>query len=846
MYSHSQYSQDAVDYQPHVYVGVIASALPSGTVSAYSNPQSFGDVSLPDSQLPHQTQSTQEFTESPEDNLHSNPDLFAQPHHSLGNAQTRASKETNSLNMQIHPQSRLGHSDDEVSLRYQQSGYHSEFLQENPFSPRPRENMKDDSYVHYQSNLGDPRFQTMFENSKEDVPAYSCQFFEEPNAQFTHRSFASHRHSTACIPPPPTSLQYQVQPKARFSVPTTPTNGLNSAQSPTKKSSIARSRTMSMAPVQTSVVWSPLERSFGALGMPITPERQSFQSFQSPQYAPGSALQDPDPSQAARVLASMASSNTPYKFPAHLGYATSDGMIPTMIRSISKVFQTTNVSPYDQGSSMYPKEPEPWDCASPEDDCQSDSGSSTCTEICDRPDCEDEGREDCELDPCTPGCHVIPCTDPKSCNPKSLCTTPCPVSVPVPAYNTDMVLMGMESMDMTFAQCEWALQNGHGQCNASLPSRGALGEHVLKNHIQPQLAQICPFECGATVVPDSLAEHVIGEHQKSTFSQFVCLARGCDFIGQNEADLDEHLKSAHLSKGVECHWGDCSVTAKNPDALNGHVRTEHLSMKTPITTPSESLDSPSESLDSPVHLTPPGDDRKVCLWVAHDSDTPCHVVFDTGNELQAHIEKAHIKPLKGVLSKHCRWAGCERETRAFTQKEKLRIHMYTHTGFRGARCEICGKECVNKDTLAAHMRTHTNVKPFKCNQCSSVFSHESSLNTHIKNIHEGLKTHRCHCGYSTADNSNFAKHKKTHLPPGYPCEECEKKFSKSSNLTRHMRTHQKARELEAQGLTTPSPKPRKAKSSLSASGADHLKSPSTPPTASAPPRKRSHSDMSSS
>lgn len=664
-----------MDYQKYLFVDVPDSKMRPGPVSAYTNVHSFGNAGFSGPQRSSEPHLTQQFVQTLEQSDPSTPSFYAQAHHDLKSGEIPSLKDTHSLDVQGGCQPQPGQPNINSTSLYRQDDEQSDVIRDDPFIGIPSGIVDRDSYTQNHSNLGGLKLGTLLEDNKADTPAYPCHYFLESNDPTPQELSASHRHSTACIPEHATTFQYQVQPKTRFSVPSTPTNGFRPSLA-TRKLSVVKQRTRSMIPIQTPVAW--LERSFGAIGIPVAPERHSFHSLHSPQHPPGNAFQDPDRSQAARVLASMAASNAPSDFPAHFGYATSDAMTPTIIHNINKHMQVAGGSPYGQNLRI-PSEPDLWHDASP-DDCQSESGSSACTEICDRPDCRDEDREDCVLHPCTPDCHTIPCTDPKFCNPKSLCTTPCPIGVPGPTYNNNLILLGMESMDMTFAQCEWALQNGHGQCNASLPNRGALGEHVLKNHIQPQLAQLCPFECGATVAPDSVTEHVFGEHQKSNYSQFVCLARGCDFIGENEADLDEHLKSAHLSKGIQCHWGDCSVTTKNPDALDSHVRADHLSMDTLDSTPSESPDTPADSLENPTDFTHTREDLKVCLWTAHGDDKPCHVVFDTGNELQAHIEAVHIKPLKGVLSKHCRWAGCERETRAFTQKEKLRIHMYTHTG----------------------------------------------------------------------------------------------------------------------------------------------------------------------
>ena len=110
----------------------------------------------------------------------------------------------------------------------------------------------------------------------------------------------------------------------------------------------------------------------------------------------------------------------------------------------------------------------------------------------------------------------------------------------------------------------------------------------------------------------------------------------------------------------------------------------------------------------------------------------------------------------------CQHPDCDKR---FSDNSALRKHMMTH-GERQHMCPVasCGKRFLDNSKLKRHMLVHSGDKPYQCEMCGKQFSLDFNLRTHLR-THTGEKPYVC-------------------TIPG-----CNKRFTQSSNLTAHEKTH---------------------------------------------------------
>ena len=73
--------------------------------------------------------------------------------------------------------------------------------------------------------------------------------------------------------------------------------------------------------------------------------------------------------------------------------------------------------------------------------------------------------------------------------------------------------------------------------------------------------------------------------------------------------------------------------------------------------------------------------------------------------------------------------------------DPLKLH---DGGYRGHKCEFCGKSFSKDYVLKKHIHTiHEDHKDYKCESCCKSFSQSGNLRRHIKTVHEGRKDYKC-------------------------------------------------------------------------------------------------------
>lgn len=132
------------------------------------------------------------------------------------------------------------------------------------------------------------------------------------------------------------------------------------------------------------------------------------------------------------------------------------------------------------------------------------------------------------------------------------------------------------------------------------------------------------------------------------------------------------------------------------------------------------------------------------------------------NDISSYTPNQSTKKLKKNNKEIiCTVEGC---SKIFYDRGAFRKHQLTH-GEKLFSCKICNKKFLDNSKLRRHSLVHSGEKPFACPYCPKKFSLDFNLRTHMR-IHSGEKPYAC-------------------IYPG-----CFKRFSQSSNLSAHEKTHE--------------------------------------------------------
>ncbi|KAI0176275.1 hypothetical protein GGR52DRAFT_540234 [Hypoxylon sp. FL1284] len=191
----------------------------------------------------------------------------------------------------------------------------------------------------------------------------------------------------------------------------------------------------------------------------------------------------------------------------------------------------------------------------------------------------------------------------------------------------------------------------------------------------------------------------------------------------------------------------------------------------------------------------------------------CGQVCKHSAALHDHLCTHHVPMLDNKTNFVCSWKGCPRDSsKGFPSRNKLARHIFTHSGYKPFRCEICGESFSAQQALEQHIRTHTGEAPFKCDAegCGKSFKQKSALTMH-RRTHTGERPLMCDdCGKTFGESSNLTKHRKTHNPdPRHKCDYpgCSAKFIRADQLRRHQLGHsrvQRTRMIRQSQSLTPS------------------------------------------
>lgn len=216
--------------------------------------------------------------------------------------------------------------------------------------------------------------------------------------------------------------------------------------------------------------------------------------------------------------------------------------------------------------------------------------------------------------------------------------------------------------------------------------------------------------------------------------------RKCNLYFPNKSEYKKHAKmhSTHLCP-------QCGYVCRSSSTLREHFTT-HTNLRPYKCTICDKTYKSTSSLN--VH-------KSTHLGIPKYECQHCNKKFITWSSRFSHIRIRHT-----VYDKHV----CEICSKGFSDSNKLKVHIWQHTGETPYPCEQCDMAFKSKTELRSHMLKHTGIRNYPCPICDKRFLSGKHVKQHMV-THTGERRHKC--------------------------EICKKGFTQAHVLRNHLKTHER-------------------------------------------------------
>lgn len=312
----------------------------------------------------------------------------------------------------------------------------------------------------------------------------------------------------------------------------------------------------------------------------------------------------------------------------------------------------------------------------------------------------------------------------------------------------------------------------------SICSKAFALDKSLRDHTRTHTKEL-PFDCS------KCDERFIEESEKKTH-EHQCNGRRFEcyvykYKCYKKRDLICHMQSNQCSKRTRSFCcTECGKAFSFKTHLKLHLATEHVK---------RSINKVNSQHKTKLHREVKSIKVRAFISQRESVRIPKQITNNVNGATQKNEEKKSngIAPNKAISRKY----KCDSNDITTLHNSKLVDDARSHTAEKPFTCKVCYKSFAIKKYLRRHEKTHGVLFAFRCSKCGEGFDHEVAKKSHESKC-RGQKYECNECNYTTHISTDIKKHMRTHNEERlFKCLVCSKAFIQNIHLRSHTRIHVK-------------------------------------------------------